>query len=270
MSRFLKNISIVLSSMAIMAAFYPRICNYYSQRKMDVVISQYSVNSDDKTLESVWKKAVKYNETSHAAVYNDIFKRSEDSGDYPKEYMDNLNINGIMGYIIIPSIGVQLPIYHGTSPDVLQKGIGHLQQSSLPVGGKDTHCVLAGHTGMNSAKMFNDLVKMKVGDSFCLTVAGHELVYEVDNIETILPKEIELLQKVPDKDYCTLVTCTPYGVNTHRLLVRGVRVDKENIKETTQKLEKAKDYTLVYLAASLILSVMVLNILWRICEEKKN
>ena len=140
----------------------------------------------------------------------------------------NLDENGIMGYIDIPSIGCYLPIYHGTNEAVLQTAIGHLDWSSLPVGGEGTHCVLSGHRGLPSARLFTDLDQVVVGDTFKLCVLDEILTYEVDQILIVEPEDISALQITPGKDYCTLVTCTPYGINTHRILCRGHRIANEN------------------------------------------
>lgn len=144
-------------------------------------------------------------------------------------YEEALNVDGsgVMGYITIPKINVKLPINHGTSEGVLQKSVGHLTGSSLPTGGKGNHCVLSAHRGLPSAKLFTDLDLMRIGDRYTLTILNRELVYEVDRILTVLPQEVEPLYPVAGEDYCTLVTCTPYGVNSHRLLVRGHRVTAE-------------------------------------------
>lgn len=139
----------------------------------------------------------------------------------------DMNSNGIMGYVNIPKIGVTLPIYHGTGEAVLQKGAGHLEGSSLPVGGENTHTVLSSHRGLVSAKLFTDLDQLQSGDIFTVTVLNQTLTYEVDQILIVLPTELDELTIEEGKDYCTLVTCTPYGVNTHRLLVRGHRVETE-------------------------------------------
>ena len=136
-----------------------------------------------------------------------------------------------MGYVVIPNIQVNLPIFHGTADGTLAKGVGHLLGSSLPVGGKGTHTVLTGHSGMASQKMFSDLPGMKVGDIFYLDILGQRLAYEVKEINTVLPYDTGLLEIEPEEDLCTLVTCTPYGVNTHRLLVRGVRISYEEPAE---------------------------------------
>lgn len=155
-----------------------------------------------------------------------------------QDYESQLNIagNGIMGYVEIPAIGVTLPIYHGTGADTLERGIGHLLGSSLPVGGESTHTVLTGHSGMASQKMFSDLADMQIGDVFYLDVLGERLAYQVDQIKTVLPTDTSDLGIADGKDYCTLVTCTPFGANTHRLLVRGTRIayaEAEAITEET-------------------------------------
>ena len=142
-------------------------------------------------------------------------------------YYDALKIEGtsIIGYVKIAKIGVELPVYHGTSDEVLNLGVGHLEGSSLPVGGESTHCVMSAHRGLPSAKLFTDLDRLEPGDTFQVTVLDQVLTYQVDQIKVITPREIEDLQIVEGKDYCTLFTCTPYGVNTHRLLVRGIRIE---------------------------------------------
>lgn len=145
-----------------------------------------------------------------------------------ENYGDILNFgDGLMGSLSIPKIGVELPIYHGTGGDALAKGVGHMPQTAFPIGGPGTHAVLTGHTGLPSARLLTDLTELAAGDRFSVTVAGQTLVYEVDQILTVLPEGTAALAAVPGMDYCTLVTCTPYGINSHRLLVRGVRVTEE-------------------------------------------
>lgn len=266
--KIIKIFSILLVIAGIVIGFYPKLANYYYQRKCNIIITQYAKNTDNAALNKMWEDACKYNETSTKAISSNVF---ETKNDYSKEYMNLLNINnGMMGYITIPAINVQLPIYHGTSSEVLEKGVGHLQNSSLPVGGSGTHCVLSGHTGISSSVMFNNLIKLQIGDTFYLSVANHELCYKVDNIATVLPEDAELLQKVVGKDYCTLVTCTPYGVNTHRLLVRGIRVEDDLTSKDAEVLAHPKDYTLIELAAIIIFAVLILNLIWRIYEKKNN
>ena len=161
-----------------------------------------------------------------------------------ENYNSQLDIagNGIIGYVIIPKIQVNLPIYHGTDAEVLDRGVGHLLGSSLPVGGKNTHTILSGHSGMASQKMFTDLEQLVPGDVFYLNIRGETMAYQVTEINTVLPYETDLLGIVPGEDLCTLVTCTPYGINTHRLLVRGSRIPYEEaavMEEETASVEPA-------------------------------
>lgn len=155
------------------------------------------------------------------------------------EQMLELDGSGVMGYITIPKIKVELPILHGTSEGVLQKAVGHLEGSSLPTGGKGNHTVLSAHRGLPSARLFTDLDQMKEGDHFIVTVLNRELSYEIDRILTVEPQEVEELYPVAGEDYCTLVTCTPYGVNSHRLLVRGKRVEG-NAQGTLPTISESK------------------------------
>ena len=182
-------------------------------------------------------------------------------------YAEALNVDGsgVMGYITIPKINVKLPINHGTSEGVLQKSVGHLTGSSLPTGGKGNHCVLSAHRGLPSAKLFTDLDLMRIGDRFTLTILNRELAYEVDQILTVLPQEVEALYPVEEADFCTLVTCTPYGVNSHRLLVRGQHVTVETpvstlIQEDAIELQP-------YSAAQLLAFPVIL--VWILLPAKK-
>ena len=203
---------------------YPTIGEYINSKHSAAVIKKYNdayVNTADSRLADM---------ISEAEAYNDMLRGAPAAlnGGLPLSgYDDILNLtgDGIMGYIDIDKIGVELPIYHGVTKEVLQVGAGHMQGSSLPVGGTGTHCVLSGHRGLPSAKLFTDLDDMEIGDRFTITVLDRVMTYEVDQIKVVLPDNVEYLGIDNDKDYCTLVTCTPYGINTHRLLVRGVRVD---------------------------------------------
>lgn len=168
-----------------------------------------------------------------ARMYNASRPNGANFGLSDEEYAEyesllDLTGTGVMGYIQIPSIGVNLPIYHGTEETILQIAVGHVAGSSLPVGGKRTHSVLSGHRGLPSAKLFSDLDKLTEGDIFTITVLDRVITYQADQIRIVLPEETEELGVVDDKDYCTLVTCTPYGVNTHRILLRGHRIKNVN------------------------------------------
>lgn len=181
---------------------------------------------DQKEKEKALKEAKEYNQdlTRSAVQLTDPFKTKKSDGE-TMVYNNILNLDqsGVMGYLEIPCISVNLPIYHGTDAEILERGVGHLAASSIPVGGKSTHSVLTGHTGLSSAKLFTDLTEMKEGDLFFVYVLDQTLAYKVDQISVVKPENIEKLQIVDGKDYVTLVTCTPYGVNDHRLLVHGVR-----------------------------------------------
>lgn len=210
---------------------YPTLGDYLNNLNQSRDISKYveNVAKIDKTqYNEILKKAKAYNST--LAKTPTHWKLSEKE---IKQYEETLDISGtgIMGYVEIPKINCSLPIYHGTDANVLQIAIGHLEGSSLPVGGKSTHAVLSGHRGLPSAKLFTNIDRLEVGDSFMVRVLDETLTYEVDQIRVVDPYETSELEIVDGKDLCTLVTCTPYGVNTHRLLVRGHRV-KNNEKST--------------------------------------
>jgi len=209
---------------------YPAISDYLNSKHASKVISEYndklSVSSEEE-IEAVFKKAEDYNKRLHDSP-SAFFEPSLVSG-----YKDTLDITGtgIMGYIDIDRINVELPIYHGISKELLQVGVGHLTGTSLPVGGESTHCVLSGHRGLPSAKLFTDLDELEIGDTFTITILDRRFTYEVDQIKTVLPEEFDDLRIADGKDYCTLLTCTPYGINTHRLLVRGVRIENTEEKK---------------------------------------
>ena len=204
---------------------YPSVSNYWNSFHQTRAIATYSenvANLDQEKYDEIWKAAQEYN--AALAEQGTIFSLNDAQRARYESLLDVTGL-GIMGYIEIPSIGCTLPIYHGTEESVLQIAVGHLEWSSLPVGGTGSHCVLSGHRGLPSAKLFTDLDKLTEGDVFVLRVLDEVLTYEVDQILIVEPKQTDQLEIVSGKDYCTLVTCTPYGINTHRLLVRGHRVD---------------------------------------------
>lgn len=210
---------------------YPTVSNYWNSLHQSRAIAAYVeqvAQIDNETFDQLREQARAYNRTLVGKAYRYDMTRQE-----REEYLGLLNVsgNGIIGYIEIPDIHCELPIYHGTDADALQIGVGHIEGSSLPVGGESTHCAISGHRGLPSAKLFSDLDKLTVGDRFILRVLDDTLTYEVDQIHTVLPGEMDELEIVEGEDYCTLVTCTPYGVNTHRLLVRGYRVENSTDKE---------------------------------------
>ena len=188
-----------------------------------------------------------------------------------EEYKALLDIdkNGMMGYIYIPKIRVTLPIYHTVENSVIQKAIGHIPGTSLPVGGDSTHCVISGHRGLPSAKLFSDIDKLKEGDTFMLQVLDETLTYEVDQIHTVLPEEMQDLKIEEGKDYCTLVTCTPYGVNTHRLLVRGHRVETtEAVHVSADAVQMDEKYTALVIGAVILVILLVLMFARRVKNSK--
>ena len=178
-----------------------------------------------------------------------------------EEYNEQLNINesGIMGYIDIPKISITLPVYHGVDEAVLQVAIGHIAGSSLPVGGENTHCIVSGHRGLPSARLFTDLDKLVEGDTFTMTVLNRTVTYQVDQVRIVEPTDVSDLQIVEGKDYCTLVTCTPYGINTHRLLVRGHRV--ANAQGDAPVIADAMQIETIYIAPFLAVPILILLVI---------
>ena len=225
MKKKLGNILMVLI-LAVGAAImlYPTFSDYWNSFHQSRAIAGYSdavSNLNAEEYERIWQEAVAYNQSMSGRSGLVLLTNSE-----MEEYERQLNVggNGVMGYIEIAKINVSLPIYHGTSEAVLQVATGHIESSSLPVGGASTHCIISGHRGLPSAKLFTDLDQMSEGDIFQLKILNETLTYEVDQIRIVLPSELDELGIVRDQDYCTLVTCTPYGINSHRLLIRGKRI----------------------------------------------
>ena len=220
-------------------ASYPFICNMVAQRHASQVVKDYETNveeMDEEKIDAMKEAAKKYNEQLSNVVSVDDENENNEQGE---SYADLLNIGESLGYITIPKIDVNLPIYNGTSQDVLSKGVGHMEQSSYPLGGESTHCVLTGHRGLPSAVLFTDLDKLEIGDEFYLHVLDEILAYKVDQIKVVEPNESGDLEIIEGKDYCTLVTCTPYAINSHRLLVRGERTEYkgEQDKQTKNQMQ---------------------------------
>lgn len=223
--------------------FYPWISNFVNQHQADITVDNYkkkekSLSEEQK--EEMWKKAQMYNAdlAKNQVELTDPFVESKSAIKSGLIYNNLLNIDksGMMCYLEIPCINVNLPVFHGTAASTLERGIGHLEGSSLPVGGKSTHAVLTGHTGLNNAKLFTDLTEVKEGDLFFLHTLGKDLAYRVIETEVVLPEETQDLLIRKGKDVVTLITCTPYGVNSHRLFVTGIRT-----KYTPEEKENAKD-----------------------------
>ena len=225
---------------------YPIISTIYNEKHQSQIHTQYQEQVeqvDDSAIRKAKELAIAYNEAIQpGAQMSDAF--SNDALLWASEdYKNQLNVagTGIMGYVNIPSINVHLPIYHGTDTKTLEKGIGHLLGSSLPVGGDTTHSILTAHSGMASQKMFSDLPQLKIGDVFYLEVLDETLAYQVDQIKTVLPYDVTYLGIEEGRDLCTLVTCTPFGVNTHRLLVRGTRIPYEKAEEIVEETTPVDD-----------------------------
>ena len=254
--------------------FYPIISNYVNTLYASEIHTAYEEvieQTDNRALLEAKELAISYNETITPGAAQDTYSQ-ESLKEASVDYESQLNIagDGIMGYVHVPKIDVQLPIYHGTDSDSLERGIGHLLGSSLPIGGADTHSILTAHSGMARQKMFSDLPQVAIGDVFYLNVLGETLAYQVDQINTVLPHDTTYLGVEQDMDICTLVTCTPFGVNTHRLLVRGSRIpyeEAEVIEEVTTQEEGASTWEQQYikglvvgLAVVLILVIVILAV----------
>lgn len=234
-TRFFTWLIVLLAVAGVSVIAYPTVSDaVISRRSANAIVSyEEAINdTDDSALEEMLEAARAYNARimlrSNPYVLDD-----EELEAYDK--LLNISGDGLMGYVNIPSIKVNIPFYHGTNDDVLKTAVGHIEWTSLPVGGEDTHAVLSGHRGLPSAKLFSDLDKVELGDVFTVTVLGQRLSYEVDQILVLLPEEVEELNVIPGGDYCTLLTCTPYGVNTHRLLVRGRRIENAEAEPDVAK-----------------------------------
>ena len=243
---------------------YPSFSNWWNEAHQSRAIAAYSQEVsklDENRYDELWQQAREYN---RSLVGRENAYLLDDSQKAEYERLLDVSGMGIMGYIEIPSLKVSLPIYHGTEESVLQVAVGHLEWTSLPVGGESTHCVLSGHRGLPSAKLFTDLDRLVVGDRFRLGVLDQVLTYEVDQILIVEPQDTEALLIEEGKDLCTLVTCTPYGINTHRLLVRGHRVETEkdakNVRVTSDAIQ-IEPYLVAPVVAVPILLVLLLGLL---------
>jgi sortase A len=257
---------------------YPFVANQWNNYRQKQLISGYEqVVSDKEAAEGIdydaeRKKAEDYNEALLPCVLPDSFALAESSGVDPV-YMNTLNIAGdeMMGSVEIPKINIKIPIYHTTEEDVLNKGAGHLEGSSLPVGGANTHAVISAHRGLPSASLFTDLDQMKVGDHFLLHVLDETLCYEVDKISVVKPEDTSALAVEDGQDLVTLLTCTPYGVNTHRLLIRGIRteyVEPEEKAEETPIQQIAKVDPVKIMIIGLVAMVIMIIIVYIVIRRK--
>ena len=238
---------------------YPSFANWWNSFHQSRAVASYAetvANMNTEEYERIISKAQAYNrKLSRSGI---LWTLDEDE---EKEYKEQLDIgtSGIMGYIDIPKIDVMLPIYHGIEESILQVAVGHIPGTSLPVGGKGSHCVVSGHRGLPSARLFTDIDKLVEGDTFTITVLNKTLTYEVDQIRTVLPTDLSDLQIEKGKDYVTLVTCTPYGINTHRLLVRGHRI--ENADGDASVIADALQIEPIYIAPFIAVPILILLII---------
>ena len=244
MKRKIANVIIALIFLAgLSSLLYPSVSDYINERNSSHAIASYDRSAADMTPEDYTQEleaALAYN--AYLVQYGNLSAAAtaeENREDSPYESLLNVGGNGIMAVIRIPSIEVNLPIYHGTSESILQIAAGHYLGSSLPIGGESTHAILTGHRGLPSAKLFTDLDRLEVGDVFYIKVLGEILEYQIDQIETVLPHELDSLSITPGEDYVTLVTCTPYGVNSHRLLIRGTRIEYDGNYEERVPMKPA-------------------------------
>lgn len=240
---------------------YPTASDYWNSFHQSRAIASYAetvAELDDDAYEQYLSEARAYNET---LLNNHHRYQPTDTETSQYESLLNVSGNGIMAYIEIPSIDVSLPIYHGTADTVLQIAVGHIEGSSLPVGGVSTHCVVSGHRGLPSARLFTDLDKLTEGDVFLLRVLDEVLTYQVDQIHIVEPQEVELLEIEEGKDLCTLVTCTPYGINSHRLLVRGHRVENQESAADVRVTADAVQIEPVLVAPAVAAPILLLLLL---------
>ena len=253
---------------------YPFISNRISVGHYQKVIQTYDKKVSEETRDANNKllmDAREYNRSLSFGEVVDVFQNPEVKNSDRYLSILNINDNGMMGYISIPKIDVRIPIYHGTTSDVLQKGVGHLEGSSFPVGGESTHAILSAHRGLPSSKLFTDLDQLKKGDIFYIYILNQVLAYQVDQVLVTEPSETDALRIVDGKDYITLVTCTPYAINTHRLLVRGERIEYNEQVEKDIEVDYALSTADIILYISLVIA-LILIVVAIICfiKSRKN
>ena len=266
---FLNILLVLVFLVGLSLLLYPSVSDYWNSFHQTRAIATYSeevANLENEQYDEIWEAAQQYNRS--LTERGNAYVLSEEQKEAYEELLDVSGL-GVMGYIEIPEIDVSLPVYHGTEESVLQIAVGHLDWSSLPVGGESTHCVLSGHRGLPSAKLFTNLDKLTEGDIFLLRVLDEVLTYEVDQILIVEPQETGALRIEEGKDYCTLVTCTPYGINTHRLLVRGHRIENQanaaSIRVTADAMQIEPVIVAPIVAAPLLLCLM----LWVLLRDPK-
>lgn len=248
---------------------YPSFSDYWNSFHQSRAIASYAqtvTTIDDDQYEKMWAQAQEYN-TTLAKKQNRWVLSEEEYEEY--ESLLNIGGTGIIGYIEIPNIKVSLPIYHGVDEAVLQIAVGHIEGSSLPVGGEGTHCVISGHRGLPSAKLFTNLDEMEEGDLFMMRVLDETLTYEVDQIRIVEPEDLSALEIEEGKDLCTLVTCTPYGINSHRLLVRGHRVENLESASSIRVTADAMQIDPVMVAPVIAVPILLILLIWLLVHYRK-
>ena len=271
-SNFATILLVLILLVGLSLLLYPSLSDYWNSFHQSRAIAAYAeevANMDEDQYEELWEAARAYNES--------LIKRKNEyilTEEQKEQYNALLNVSGtgVMGYIEIPSIKCSLPVYHGTEESVLQIAIGHLEWTSLPAGGESTHCVVSGHRGLPSARLFTDLDKLEIGDVFMLRVLDEVLTYEIDQILIVEPQEVDALKIVEGEDYCSLVTCTPYGINSHRMLVRGHRIanaeEAKTVRVTADAVQIEPLLIAPLVAAPILLILLIILLLPRQPERK--
>ena len=273
----MRRVAIVLGIiiLGITVLVYPIISNYFMELNGSYAIEAYQeqiAEFDEAEVAVAWAEAEQYNESLTGSPVHDPFIEGTGMA-MPEDYWRVLDLGGLMGSVEIPKINVNLPIYHGTSERVLREGAGHLEGSTMPIGGPSRHAVLTGHSGLTSARLFTDLTEMQIGDLFYLHVLGQTLAYKVDQIKIIEPQFTDDLKRVDGRDLCTLLTCTPYGINSHRLLVRGERVDyvpEEKAAIIPVRTSEADDMVMeaAIITSTIMLSLIIIVLIARRRRER--
>ena len=265
---------LALALAAIVVLLYPVVVtqlNNIAQREAAAYYSQFETQTGDDVLSERLESAHRYNQMRATGPILDpwLARISEDNGDY-QAYLEELNFDGMMGRLVLPTAKVDLPVYHGTSVETLERGVGHLFGSDLPVGGIGTHTVLTAHTGLPNATLFDNLTDVKEGDAIYIATAGQKLKYEVFSTEVVLPNETDSLSVQDGQDLMTLITCTPYGINTHRLLVhaRQVELDAQEVEEVFDNTNLTWQWWMYALIAASIL-ILILAAWWAYAMYKK-
>lgn len=267
--RLINILLVIIFLIGLSLLLYPTFSDYWNSFHQSRAIASYAetvAQLDNEEYDKIWEAAKEYNRKLRQKASTLALTEEQ-----LEEYNSQLNIggDGVMGYIEIPSIDVHLPVYHGTEESVLQVAVGHIEGTSLPTGGIGTHAVFSGHRGLPSAKLFTDLDELIVGDTFIFHILDETLTYEVDQILIVEPQEIDELMIDPEKDLCTLVTCTPYGINSHRLLVRGHRVENEEEAQELRVTADAMRIEPVVVAPLIAVPILLVLFLWLMVKYRK-